>query len=207
MEELPTPVPAMLRLRRIRRLPLRHVLAVAALFAQIVAATGAPVISPRGAKPSAVPFPCQNHPCGCTTPEQGWAGDCCCFTLEAKLAWAEARGIKPPPHVRPAVEARKAARKAKSCCAQHEKPACCAAEDSEPPPAVEAPAIKWVAGIFAQKCRGEGPAGMFQGEPGTAPDHATELRAPRTAGERVAPRDSHAIHTSFRPPTPPPRVS
>ena len=70
---------------------LRHVVAAAALLGQVVAAVGAPVPSRALANKSAsVPFPCLGHPCGCSTSEQGWAGDCCCFTLEEKLAWADA---------------------------------------------------------------------------------------------------------------------
>ena len=73
---------------------LRHVVAAAALLGQVVAAVGAPVPSRALANKSAsVPFPCLGHPCGCSTSEQGWAGDCCCFTLEEKLAWADARDI------------------------------------------------------------------------------------------------------------------
>ena len=133
---------------------------IAALLSQIIAATGAPVLSPRKTKAGAIPFPCQNHPSGCTTSEQGWAGDCCCFTLEQKLAWADERGIEPPAHVRPMVEARKATtlkQKAKSsCCSltvQSEKRSCC--DDGSHEIASEQPAVKWVAGILAQKCRGE----------------------------------------------------
>jgi hypothetical protein len=199
--------PAMRFPRRIRRVSLRPVLAVVALFAQLVAATGAPVLSPRTTKTTATPFPCQDHPCGCTTPEQGWAGDCCCFTLEQKLAWAEARGIEPPAHVRPAVEARKAAqKKTKSCCTKHEKPTCC-----ETTPAAtettEAPTVRWVAGVFAQKCRGEGPAGLLKFEAGANPELPPEVRVTRPEADRVAPFEARAVCTSFRPPIPPPRVS
>jgi hypothetical protein len=65
--------------------------------------------------------------------------------------------------------------------------------------------IRWVAGVFAQKCRGEGPAGLFQLDPGIAPD-LTPVRLPepvRTA--HPAPRSDRAAPTSHRPPTPPPR--
>ena len=204
----------MLLPRRVRRLPIRHVLAVAALFAQLIAATGAPVLSPRAAaKNGATPFPCQNHPCGCTTSEQGWAGDCCCFTLEQKLAWAEERGIEPPAHVRPAVEARK--KKAKpSCCAKHETRSCCepatelaAPPHADEPAATEAPAVRWVAGVFAQKCRGDGPAGLLKVEVSLAPTHPSEVRASRPECGRVAAFDSHATRAPRQPPVPPPRVS
>jgi hypothetical protein len=49
------------------------------------------------AKDLGQPFPCRNHPCGCQNAEQCWR-NCCCFTPEEKLAWAEVHGIVPPPY-------------------------------------------------------------------------------------------------------------
>jgi hypothetical protein len=189
----------------------RHILAVAVVFAQVVAATGAPILTPpKSTKTASVPYPCQNHPCGCTTSEQGWAGDCCCFTLEQKLAWAESHGIEPPEHVRPTVEAR-AARKAKSgCCSKSKKPSCCSAHESaetksedEPP----APKLTWVAGIFAQKCRGEGPAGSLEVEASIAPALPSAPREPRPTRDFARPPDTHIRSASLCPPVPPPRAS
>lgn len=199
--------------RRLPRRLFRHAVAVAALFAQLLAATGAPVFArPGTGKAGAVPFPCQNHPCGCATSEQGWAGDCCCFTLEEKLAWADARGVTPPEHVRPTVEARKLARKSEtSCCAKKSAPSCCPADakkDGAPehvPPAK--PAIKWVAGVFAQKCRGEGTAGLLKLELISTPALSAALREIAHARDSVRvpdPRLTSALHI---PPTPPPRNS
>jgi hypothetical protein len=186
-------------------------LAVAAIFAQLVAATGAPVFSPRATKSGAITFPCQNHPCGCSTHDQCWAGDCCCFTLEEKLRWAEERGIEPPAHVRPLVESRKLAKQKKakpSCCAQHEKAPCCEAEKPVAVKPAPVPTVKWVAGVFAQKCRGDGPAaGLFKFEVGFPPAHSLKVRAPRSARDFTRPCDSHLVSISFRPPIPPPRVS
>jgi hypothetical protein len=196
---------------------MRHALAVVALLAQLVAAVGAPTVSSRArAKNGSVPFPCRDHPCGCNTPEEGWAGDCCCFTLEQKLAWAEERGIEPPPHVRATVEARRAAaRKVKAkppCCAAHAKAPCCetAVGDHKHPtddPAVKsAPTVRWVLAVFAQKCRGDGPLGLFKFEVGT-PDPISSGRGPRRSQHFDPPSDSHTSSIPFRPPTPPPRVS
>lgn len=202
--------------RRLPRSAFRHSVAVAALFAQLFAATGAPVFArPGAAKAGAIPFPCQNHPCGCQTSEQGWAGDCCCFTLEEKLAWADARGVTPPEHVRPTVAARKLARKSEtSCCAKKAAPSCCdrtaeEADESCAPERVQhaKPVIKWVAGVFAQKCRGEGTAGLLKLE-------LISLAAPLTALHDAfdpvdSVRDPHPRLTSALhiPPTPPPRNS
>jgi hypothetical protein len=204
--------------RRIPRSFTRQVLALAALLAQIVAAVGAPTLSTRTPlKPGSIPFPCQNHPCGCGTAEEGWAGDCCCFTLEQKLAWAESRGLEPPSHVRATVEARRAAatRAAakKSCCTKPTtKPDCCAAvaEVHEPPEhdetANRSPALRWVA--FVQKCRGESPAGLSKFDScDTLAEPVVRLLILRPVGEFNRPADLRASRTSARPPTPPPRLS
>ncbi|MCE9568342.1 MAG: hypothetical protein K8U57_40595 [Planctomycetes bacterium] len=162
--------------RRLPTLPSkRHVLAVLLLVAHAFVATGAPVPTPHSASrnKSSAPYPCRDHLCGCFSAEQCWAGDCCCFTLEQKLTWADARGIEPPGHVRSAVEER----------AKHTpkpKRPCCKGE-SESPPATDAncertagndtddsASLQWVVGIFTQKCRGEGLAGLLKLEP-TAP--------------------------------------
>ena len=189
----------------------RQLLAVAVVLAQVVAATGAPVFVPQhSAKTAPIPYPCQSHSCGCGASEQSWAGDCCCFTLEQKLAWAEARGIEPPPHVRPLVAAR-AAKKAKpACCSKPKKSACCSAHEpadapheDEPP----APKLKWVAGIFAQKCRGESPSGLLEVAASVAPDLSSAPREPRPAREFDRPTDTHVRSATFPPPIPPPRAS
>lgn len=200
-------------MRRSRLLSVRRArlpLALAALLAQLVAATGAPLPRARGAR-DAIPFPCQGHPCGCSTADRGWAGDCCCFTLEQKLAWADARGVEPPPHVRPTVAARKAAAAAESCRAKPQKSnkSCCAGREpaDEPPAARPAPKVEWVVGVFARKCRGEGPGGLLKAEAGVAPDLPPAPRAGRNARHFARAADAHARPATPRPPVPPPRLS
>ncbi len=96
-----------------------------ALVGQLVSSFGMPLPIAPPSKDASIPYPCQERPCGCVSADECWAGDCCCFTLEEKLAWAEANGIEPPAHVRPAVEARKARRAAvkKACCCSDKKSA------------------------------------------------------------------------------------
>jgi hypothetical protein len=49
-----------------------------------------------------VPFPCQDHACGCTSAEQCWR-NCCCFTATERWAWAKAHHVEPPAYAeRPA---------------------------------------------------------------------------------------------------------
>ena len=203
---LPRPLP---------RCDWRHFVALAGLLAQVFAATGAPVFArPSAGKQGAIPFPCQNHPCGCQTSEQGWAGDCCCFTLEEKLAWADARGITPPEHVRPTVEARKHARESEtSCCAKKAKPHSCCDSADEPAPSAPERAqvnklgVRWVAGVFAQKCRGEGPAGLLKLELISVPAHTSASRDGAGPVDSVREPNVRLTSAPHAPPTPPPRTS
>ncbi len=102
-----------------------------------------------------------------------------------------------------------------SCClkgAHTRPPVVCDADSpgTSPQSGSDAPllapsGVRWVAGVFAQKCRAEGPAGSFQLEPAVVTDFAP-LRFDRP--ERVrhsAPRSDRVTLTSHCPPTPPPR--
>jgi hypothetical protein len=205
------------RARSGRGFRLRSAVALVALLGQLSVTLGLPLpaaIASR-AKRDDQPFPCQGRPCGCLTAEECWRGDCCCFTLEEKLAWADAEGIEPPAHVRPLVESRKRARAERpaSCCAQ--KPCCgecCHAEgdccrEPKAEPTIERREGRWVVGVFARKCRGEGPQGLFDLGPSALPDLASSrLTGPDEAGF-VADRPVRLSSTSQRPPTPPPRGS
>jgi hypothetical protein len=231
---------------------LRDVIVVLTLVSHLMATFGFPLPAPsRKSKDTSHPFPCQSRPCGCLTADQCWKGDCCCFTIEEKLTWAEENGIEPPEHVRPLVESRKARPappKKKSCCSEaepapepsvsapptccekrkpaatccSEKPACEAAPDAECPHCAakakpnccektKAPTpdsesgVRWVVGVFAQKCRGEGPAGLFQLDPAVAPDLTPVALAEPERGDHVAPRSDRTISLTHSPPTRPPR--
>ena len=206
----PTPAncrPAAIRMRtrqtKRRGWTLRDVLLVMTFVNYLVAVVGVPLpthtTGSRGT--SDFPYPCQDHACGCGSSEECWKGDCCCFTLEQKLVWAETRGLEPPDHVRPLVEARKGKieqHHRKSCCEPtssaadsleskeagdlapcesglsatiapkhcHESTSECSDCHTEPPHAshsgVSPIKVKWIIGIFAQRCRGLGPTGLLQ---------------------------------------------
>lgn len=207
--------------RRLPNLPRgRHVLAVLLLVAHAFAATGAPVPVPHAAnnRSSQPAYPCRDHACGCLTAEQCWAGDCCCFTLEQKLDWADARGIEPPASARSAAAARKAATPPKKpkrpCCRGEEEaalpvaacssPTCeqdaAAAEDSD-----NALTVLWVAGVRAQKCRGEGPAGLLKLDPAVAPAAPTTVKIAPEPERFARPASVPPAPVSQQPPARPPR--
>ena len=233
--------------RRVRR---RDLLVWLALSSHLAVAFGFPLPAPGRTKPTdGAAYPCQSFPCGCLSSEQCWAGDCCCFTLEQKVAWAEANGVEPPPHVRPLVASRQARpsappKKKKSCCAETAPepapvppPTCCGdrppaaagCRDAAPPrsgtPAADraldaatsepdareesapaaGPGVRWAAGVFAQKCRGEGPAGLLQPDPTPAPDVAPAVPPAPARDAHPRPRSERPTSLTHRPPARPPR--
>lgn len=228
------------------------------LFNHLIITVGFPLPAPHLTKTTNdISYPCQSRPCGCLTSEQCWEGDCCCFTIEEKLAWAEANGIVPPEHVRPLVTSRASrstSPKTPSCCSEvapelsmmaqltsdngtcceEQEPAtnccddppvcaiepvtdcpsstpispsnCCGENEQAPTPDHESE-VRWVVGIFAQKCRGAGPEGILPVDPIVVPVLTPfHLPAPEPTGH-VAPRSERPPSPTHSPPTPPPRSS
>jgi len=209
----------------LREFPKRGALVALTLFSHLLATCGFPLpgLSLNPTKDANLPFPCQNRPCGCLSADQCWQGDCCCMTLEEKATWAQANQIEPPPHVHSMIQARKQQDR------PHPKSTCCSLETEEPNPedtriaaaccrktreiadhseATGRPSgVRWVIGPFSQKCRGQGPAGLFLldcslvMEPPWCwlPDRRAERIFP---GPRMQPSSPTQC-----PPIPPPRLS
>lgn len=70
-------------------------------------------------------FPCEGCACGCATAEHCWT-QCCCHSLEERLAWAESNGVAVPRALIPAAFARLQARAREATL-----PACCRARDAQ----------------------------------------------------------------------------
>ena len=150
---------------------------------------------------SSTPYPCQFRPCGCVSSDKCWAGDCCCFTLEEKLRWADKRGISVPGHVRPMVAARQASPKTKkSCCEAAD--ASCRETPSSPTPAP----IRWAVGIVARKCRGEEPVAGAPFDPMTTVTPGAHPIAELTNDSHAAPRSDRFATLTHTPQAPPPRI-
>jgi hypothetical protein len=197
----------------------RNALVVLTLLSHLMATFGFPLPTATATKSNdaSAAFPCQNRPCGCLSSEECWAGDCCCFTLEEKLVWADANGVEPPDHVRPLVASRKARpsapppkERAACCCdADHEgleapTSACPTGDQRAKEPTHDRASARWVVGLFAQKCRSDGPAGLFQAEPALPPDPISDP-IPSIPARTLIDRPCRAASASHRPPTPPPR--
>lgn len=110
------------------------------LIVYSIVALGIPVPAPGGPT-SGEAFPCAGHRCGCHSAAQCW-NDCCCMSMEEKLAWAEANDVTPPEYVVAAVEREKEkaaasscpcckpppVKSSASCCSAGDDPSCCSSE-------------------------------------------------------------------------------
>ncbi len=110
--------------RRISRLFARRsfrrgAMALLLIGNQIVLCTGLPLpaLAQTPQKDRSQPFPCMDRPCGCQNADQCWHS-CCCFSMQEKLAWAEAHHIEPPAYVREEAqrEARASSAQRTTCC-------------------------------------------------------------------------------------------
>lgn len=194
---------------------LRHKLfVVVSLVAYLVATLGFPLPARARKQTSGVPFPCQDHPCGCRTAEQCWKS-CYCFTPEQRLAWAREHNVTPPAYAeRPApatggwrttpLRLQSKAVAVKSCCQKIATKACCASKSRPVSHKHPAPVKGLALRLTAAQCQGFATHGISGGavvpaplsvawEPGLVPQGwviAADLAAPR-------------LH--FTPPAPPPR--
>lgn len=155
-------------LKKMRRRLGRAAITAATLAAVAACAVGVPqpaVVS----KSHDERYPCENHPCGCSDAESCWR-DCCCFTPDEKLAWAQRAGVTPPAFAVAAAReasvqlcaAKPSDHGASSCCTK--KVTCCSkggtACDSEPGAdaslAGPSPTRQggWIMLHAAMKCRG-----------------------------------------------------
>jgi hypothetical protein len=130
----------------------RRLCAAVTLLAYLLATLGLPLPAPAR-KPDSVPFPCQDHPCGCVTAEQCWSA-CCCFTPEQRWAWARQHQVEPPAYAEkpsahgwrttrlrdrdgqgaePSTGCRSCAQAPKSCCTSNPAPAPCCQKPQQGP--------------------------------------------------------------------------
>ncbi len=205
---------------------LRHRLAVAGTFFAYLLAT-LPLPLPASVhKDGGLPFPCQNHPCGCQTAEQCWR-NCCCFTPEERWAWAREHNVEPPAYAEKPADSEKpveqgwdtvklrdrsegeSKRSAKSCCsAQQTRPSCCQSRSDRPvkqsPP--DSGRVRWVSAMSAWQCQGlptlwlsAGAAVPVVPPAAWSPDQPPASRVPLT--------NARGWDVPLNPPAPPPRLS
>jgi hypothetical protein len=218
-------------LRRILRWrSLRHRLCAGlALLAYLAATLGLPLLAApvRKGKDGSVPFPCQDHPCGCETAEQCWRG-CCCFTPEERWAWARAHNVQPPDYaVKPANEgqttsssepAEEDSAEPTCCCCGDGQPAsskkpkpCCGGKEDESASSQKTPeasrrTLGWASGIAALKCRGLATLWITSGAV-IVPEQPLAWCSGHTVGIWLPSMHDTPLLQPSTPPDPPPRFS
>lgn len=186
--------------------PTRGLIAGVLAVCHLVAACGIPLPSPAIRKDTGRPYPCADRPCGCATYEECWAGDCCCFTLAEKVAWAQTRGIVPPVSVTAELVC-EADEVCEHCHPKPKpKPEACPLCEQPAPAATATDKFRWVTPSLVQKCHGKHADGLAHLPPAVPP----ELPVP----VRLADRDPFRRPTSIRldarsdaPASPPPRAA
>lgn len=170
--------------------------------------SGVPISLPLvdgSSKDRSVPFPCMDCPCGCSNAEQCWS-DCCCHSVEERLAWARNHGIKPPSYLiaakvegRPATRACCAAKR--QCCSAHTAPCCQTTKHVHQ----EQETGNKVALIEALKCKGFGLSWLTI--PATAPPDFVTCSFDHVCCGRIELIESLPHILKDAPPIPPPRLS
>jgi hypothetical protein len=171
-----------------RCLSFKGVTAWMLICAQIAGSVGLPSFS-RSGKDKSRPYPCMDRPCGCASYDECWAGDCCCFTLSEKIAWAKANAIDPP---QKALD-RAACSKPQATC-----PHC--KQSTEPTE------VTWSIGIFMQKCKGQTLAGLGLLPLAIPPAEPFMFEFASAASDRLSLVDLLPNLRHTKPDAPPPRI-
>lgn len=207
----------MASLLKLRTRPIaRRILSVLVLVAVCLASLPIPVPVVAGVfKDLSIPFPCQDHPCGCRNAKQCWT-TCGCMSLAEKLRWAESKGVTPPVYVDTDKEKKPAccASKEKACCSQGSS-ACrdrggqCGHSTPVPDlPAVNAPDVPAYVVLltsYIAKCGGNEP--LIASLPWSILAEPMKLAfTARYAVWRWVTGDERLLSTLAAPPIPPPRL-
>lgn len=183
-----------------------RLLAAAALCGYALGAAGFPIVRP--AKSSAIPFPCQDNPCGCTSAEECYT-HCCCHSAEERLAFARRHGVTLPKAWEAALQAQVAAARQDASQAEPEAQPCpCCAKTKANRVEARRTAGRnwaWVIGVSFKKCKGAGPeAGVAFAIPPQGPVAFVQMieSGPVPFPGHEVPCPCHA-----RPPVPPPRAA
>ena len=194
------------------------------LVAYLLTVTGFPVLGSTR-KHGSVPFPCQDHECGCTSAEQCWT-NCCCFSPEQHLVWASEHHIVPPVYANLATEHDHDHAGSPGCshCHEDETPpstsgtlrcdqddhqdadACCHSHDQADANAPQAAKVRvrWVLSLNALGCRGMNTQWVAQGTVAPPPPIVVWNDLSPISGT-VPPIKSDAVCLTTLPVDPPPR--
>jgi hypothetical protein len=178
----------------------RRVVVIVLLVGQLFSAVGMPLPAAPVPKDLSQPFPCMNNPCGCSNAEACWRS-CCCTTLAERLAWAREHGVEPPEYVREEVE-----HSSDGDC-DPGAPNCphCKKKHDHKSAAAQPPCVRWVLGIAARRCHGDGPMAFFADTPALPASAPLTIAVRRPSVPRIAVAAERRPTIAHQPPSPPPR--
>jgi hypothetical protein len=202
----------------------QRLIAGVAICAYLLTTIGFPL--PAYVNKGGMPFPCQNHACGCATADQCW-DHCCCFSTTEKLAWAREHNIVSPERLvadAEVIEAHaghssakpSACGAAKSCCTEHHGSATTSAGRHAHEPHEYANCgkdhddnaslgVTFVVGIKARQCRGLTDFWCHSGAV-VSPPSVVRWQFPWNVVERLAEPETRLSAGILSPPVPPPEV-
>ena len=169
-----------------------------ALVSFIVTGIGIPLPA-ADVKDHSVPFPCQDHACGCPSAEQCWR-HCCCFSAAERWAWAKAHHVEPPAYAEQPADHDKNHESLASCCHNHQPDM---ASDAG---AKSQSSVRWVLGLSALHCGGPTTSWLSSGALAPPPPVASWSPIWLPMGW-VALADSFLVEIVLCPLDPPPRWS
>jgi len=150
------------------RTRIRRVASLVTTVALVACTLGVPFPLADIAKDTTEAYPCMHCGCGCADADTCWR-NCCCYSQQQKLAWAEKNGVKPPSFVAEAARAERIMivleqKKTGSCCATA-KPTCCSKVrtccQNAKPPSTQKSSSRSVVTFQALKCQGLGVHWVF----------------------------------------------
>ena len=151
-------------------------------------------------KDQSVPFPCQDHACGCPSAEQCWR-HCCCFSVAERWAWAKAHDVEPPAYAERPADHDKNQESLASCCHNHRSHAPHDAEGKS-----QSSVVRWVLGLSALHCGGPTTSWLSSGALAPPPP-PTSWSPSRLPIGWVSLADSFPPSVATDPLDPPPRWS
>ena len=206
---------------RLGRLCGRRAISALTLLGYLAAVAGIPLPA-APLRDNTEPFPCQGHACGCRNAAECWH-HCCCFTPEARVAWAQAHHVAVPDFLQQMVAARSRERAnctaddpedspCPACAKRHaahkseHEDCCCHTGGCEKCTENHTPGRGWQSGIAALQCRGFSMLWLSTGA--ALPLRPSAAWAPASPpGDWLCSVDRQAPHVLFDPPDPPPRLA
>ena len=148
-------------------------------------------------------FPCMNCSCACPSAEVCWR-DCCCYTHQEKLDWAEKNGVVPPEFVVEAAREERELAELPPCCQKRLAKASCCSKKKSCCAKQPASTTRTILLIGALRCRGLSSHWTLL-PPCVVPPLSQLDQEPNPLSERIVVSDTIYSGIASSPDVPPPQ--